>query len=222
MKQDAAGRAHAVRRRVDETLAGVEFPVSRALWLERIEIYAGLLTVWGRTHNLIASAQDQAAVAFHIIDCLTPLGLPEGQVLLKAGTAVLDLGSGAGLPGLVIAAVGEARVTLLESRRKRVSFLTAAASAMRLANVAVEGRHVRAIDLAPEYDVVTGRAFAKPPVFFEMARAALKAGGRAVLYAAAGKFEAGECRGRFEEIAYRVESEAGPGRERRLVIWTER
>ncbi len=96
---------------------------------------------------------------------------------------MLDLGSGAGFPGLIMAAASECRFVLLESRRKRANFLRVTAAAMELANVEVDATRREPIDLAPTFDIVLGRAFAKPARFYRSAAAALRPHGRALLYA---------------------------------------
>ena len=102
---------------------------------------------------------------------------------LAAGRRVLDLGSGAGFPALVLAALAGADFTLLEARRKRVSFLTVAAAEMGLRNVTVDSVHADASSIQPRFDTVMARAFANPGEFYSVAAAALKPGGIAILYA---------------------------------------
>jgi 16S rRNA (guanine527-N7)-methyltransferase len=158
-------------------------------FLERIERFAGALALWGRRINLTAVPDEPGELAFHIVDSLMPLMLtarPDGPALRElfvAGRSVLDLGSGAGFPGLVLAAGCEARFVLLESRRKRANFLEVAAAEMELANVRVDPTRRSAADLVPTYDVVLGRAFAKPASFYRSAAGALRSGGHAILYA---------------------------------------
>jgi 16S rRNA G527 N7-methylase RsmG len=111
---------------------------------------------------------------------------PDGTALrdlFVAGRFVLDLGSGAGFPGLILAAASNARFVLLESRRKRSNFLEVAAAEMALTNVTVDPTRRSATELAPIFDAVLGRAFAKPVRFYESAAAALSPGGVAILYA---------------------------------------
>jgi 16S rRNA G527 N7-methylase RsmG len=115
-----------------------------AQFLDRIERLAALIALWGARINLTAAPEDPREIAFHIIDSLAPLTFLEGERLLRdafrAGSRVLDLGSGAGFPGLVLAASSSASFTLVESRRKRASFLAVAAAEMGLKNAAVEWR----------------------------------------------------------------------------------
>jgi 16S rRNA G527 N7-methylase RsmG len=109
---------------------------------------------------------------------------------------VLDLGSGAGFPGLVLASASLASFTLVESRRKRASFLAVAAAEMDLMNVVVKVGRVeparpssRRLDEEGEvlprgrFDLVTARGYALAPTFYCAAASALRTGGVAILYA---------------------------------------
>jgi 16S rRNA (guanine527-N7)-methyltransferase len=71
---------------------------------------------------------------------------------------VLDLGSGAGFPGLILAAAIDGDFTLAEARRKRATFLSTAAAAMSLTNVKVKARRLSVETVDPDFDVVTARA----------------------------------------------------------------
>ena len=107
-------------------------------FLERIEKMAATLALWGAHTNLTAEASEPAEIAFHVIDSLAPIAFASGadrealEAALAEGASALDLGSGAGFPGLVLAAAFEARFTLGESRRKRASYLQVAAHEMDL------------------------------------------------------------------------------------------
>ncbi len=165
----------------------------------RIETFAATLALWGSKLNLTSAPDDPGEIAFHIIDSLAPLilaHLAEGAastaeaVLAGAfapGVRVLDLGSGAGFPALILAAVCAGGVTpaftLLEARRKRSSFLVVAAAGMGLANVRVDSSRSDPMTLEPIFDIVTARAFAEPAIVYRTAAAALKPGGHAILYA---------------------------------------
>jgi 16S rRNA (guanine527-N7)-methyltransferase len=170
---------------VETYLGEIGFSPPAAEFGERIERFAATLALWGSRTNLTAHPGDPAEIAFHVIDSLAPLVLAARRdaAILKQSFAtasrVLDLGSGAGFPGLILAAACDARFTLLEGRRKRISFLRVAAAEMRLENVAVA--ESAGVPLA--FDVAVGRAFAKPAVFYRAAGERLRAGGRAILFA---------------------------------------
>jgi 16S rRNA (guanine527-N7)-methyltransferase len=155
-------------------------------FLDRIETFAAALALWGAKLNLTSAPDDPAEIAFHILDSLAPL-IFERRVLaggaFEAGSRVLDLGSGAGFPALILAAASDADFVLLEARRKRASFLSVTVAEMGLSNAQVNSSRTEALRLEPIFDVVTARAFAEPAIVFETARAALKPGGRVILYA---------------------------------------
>jgi 16S rRNA (guanine(527)-N(7))-methyltransferase RsmG len=212
------------RQRVGDVLASMEPFQIRADFFERIERFARTLSLWGRRHNLTAEPENPSELAFHIVDCLMPIPLmgnvEKDEGVFAVGKRVLDLGSGAGLPGLVLAAATEADFILLESRRKRVSFLKIAAAEMGVGNVRIEAAHLGPGDLRSSFDVVLGRAFAKPAVFLTSALAALRIGGAAILYASGTKsieLEA-ETRAPEIEIPYQIYRD-GQAVSRRLLVW---
>ena len=172
---------------VEQALRAIGFAPAIADFYDRIERFAAVLALWGGTTNLTAAPDDPDEMAFHIVDSLAPMvvaGGPESASLRGAfagGQKIIDLGSGAGFPGLILAAANEAHFTLLEARRKRASFLTVAAAAMGLSNVEVASRYPE--ELTAGFAVATGRAFAQPPVFYRAAGRALRADGLAILYA---------------------------------------
>lgn len=160
-----------------------------AAFFSRIRMYATLLAVWGEKMSLTARPQDTADLAFHVIDSLTPMALAGNGRLdgldrcLQAGREVLDLGSGAGFPGLVLASASRAHFTLCEARRKRTSFLTVTAEELGLFDLTVKGDHVTPSSFASAFDLVTTRALGDAGNFHGVARAALRRGGLAMLYA---------------------------------------
>jgi 16S rRNA (guanine527-N7)-methyltransferase len=161
-------------------------------FLERIERMAATLALWGAHTNLTADASDPAEIAFHVVDSLAPLAFASGanrealEAAFAEGATALDLGSGAGFPGLILAAAFGARFTLAETRRKRASYLQVAAHEMDLDNVAIEQRRVSAQSIACGlYHLVTARAFGTSAELYEIAAAALRPGGILLLYASA-------------------------------------
>jgi 16S rRNA (guanine527-N7)-methyltransferase len=162
-------------------------------FLERIEKFAAILALWGANTNLTADAGDPAEIAFHIIDSLAPFAFASDanhdalEAALAKGGTTLDLGSGAGFPGIVLAAAFVGRFTLVESRRKRASFLQVAAHQMALDNVAIEQRRASTRTVACGFDLVTARAFGVSVELYEIAAAALRPGGMLLLYASSGQ-----------------------------------
>jgi len=183
------GIATDVRERVARWLGETTLKPREGL-LERIEKMAATLALWGAHTNLTADASDPAEIAFHVIDSLAPLAFASGanrealETALAEGAAALDLGSGAGFPGLVLAAAFGARFTLAETRRKRASYLQVAAHEMDLENVAIEQRRMSARSISCGlYHLVTARAFGTSAELYEIASAALRPDGILLLYA---------------------------------------
>jgi 16S rRNA (guanine527-N7)-methyltransferase len=114
----------------------------------------------------------QDVVRVHIADSLTGLEIPE----LASPGVVADLGAGAGLPGLVLAAARpDARVVLVEAASRKCAFLRDAVSEMRLANVEVAwSRAEEWQDGLGRCDVVCARALASLPVLVEYAAPLLR------------------------------------------------
>ena len=149
------------------TLFAETFDVSRET-LKRLDLLVGCLEKWQRRINLVARSTLSQVWHRHITD--------SAQILAHAPEAAetwVDLGAGAGFPGLVVAAIAAERrhglrVTLVESDRRKAAFLTTAAREMGLA-VAVKA--CRAEDLPPTpYDVVSARALAPLPDLLALAR----------------------------------------------------
>ena len=124
--------------------------------LERLEVYVNLLRRWGQRINLVGRASLHDPWRRHVLDSaqLHPL-LPDD------GGAVVDLGSGAGLPGLILAIMGADQVHLVESNGRKCAFL---ARALRETGAEAGVHDCRVEDLAPfPAGVVTARACAPLP-----------------------------------------------------------
>jgi 16S rRNA (guanine527-N7)-methyltransferase len=131
--------------------------------MARLKAYADLLDEWNTRHNLVAKSTLPDLWQRHFWDSA------QLEPLIPPGTRTLaDLGSGAGFPGLVLAAMRPGiSVTCHESTGKKCDFLRAAAERMGLA-VAVENARIEALP-AKAYDVVTARALAPLPLLLTYA-----------------------------------------------------
>lgn len=135
---------------------------------ERLETHRALLAAWAPRINLIGPGELQHYWARHALDCAQ---LPR---LAPAARTWLDLGAGAGFPGLVIAAVlaaeeGPYRVDLVEQNAKKAAFLREAARAMGVEARVIHGK-LEAHDPQQTYDAVTARALAPLPRLIAHAR----------------------------------------------------
>ena len=139
--------------------------------MQQLLAYLGLLQKWNRVYNLTAIRERSKWVSHHLLDSLTVLAhLPEGSMV--------DIGAGAGLPGIPIAvAQPEREVTLLDSNHKKGAFLQQAVIEGRLRNCAV---HIgRAEDWHPamRFDGAISRAFSDLMGFADAARGLVREGG---------------------------------------------
>ena len=114
--------------------------------------YVILLAKWNKVYNLTSVRDTDVMVSRHLLDSLTVLPFLTGHSLL-------DVGSGAGLPGIPIAiARPDLAVTLLDSNSKKPRFLQQAKAELGLGNVTVIRERIEQASL-PEFDLVTARAF---------------------------------------------------------------
>ena len=133
--------------------------------------YAGILATRGVAHGLLGPREVPRLWDRHLLNCAVVAELIEQ----RRGTLV-DLGSGAGLPGLVLAMVlPDMAVTLLEPMERRCRFLTECVTELGLANVSV--LRGRAEDVTIRNDVVTARAVAPLPRLAELAMGVVRPGG---------------------------------------------
>ena len=149
--------------------------------VERLLAYLAELMKWSRRVNLIARDTPEAqAVETHFLDSLTLLPFLDG-----AGEVhLLDVGSGAGFPGLALACVRpDARFTLCEPRQKRVSFLRHVVRTLGLANVEVVAERVEAhlADWPGRFTHITSRAVAEPAAFLPLVRPLVTPAARVLL-----------------------------------------
>lgn len=135
--------------------------VSRETW-DRLEAFAAFLREEAKSQNLISAATLDHIWARHIVDSaqLLPFAPAKGTWL--------DLGSGAGFPGIIIALLSLHKVTLVESRAKRIDYLNRAIEHLALEDKAiVAGTTVERLETAP-YSVISARAFAPLPRLLEL------------------------------------------------------
>ena len=163
---------------------------------ERIVRYHEMLADWNTRMNLTGDTDFDTSLDRHYADSLAPL---REKDCFPEGASLIDVGSGAGFPGLPLAiARPDLQVTLLDSLMKRINFLRAVVDELGLENVQL--RHARAEDggrdplLREQFDIAVARAVAPLPVLCELLLPFVKMGGRMVCYkgpAAAEEWEAG-------------------------------
>jgi len=135
-----------------EGLAALSLDLSDHVQHQLID-FLHLLVKWNRAYNLTAVRQPEQMVTRHLLDSLV-IG-PYIQ-----GPRILDVGTGAGLPGIPLAlAYPDYQFTLLDSSGKKIRFVTQAAAELGLVNVDVVQSRVEAYQPASRFDTVTARAY---------------------------------------------------------------
>ena len=147
--------------------------------VEQFEKYQSLLLEWNEKINLTAITEEEEILDKHFIDSLTC------AAYIKDTDKVIDIGSGAGFPGIPIKIVRpNAKITLLDSLNKRIVYLNDVIEKLGLLNIeAIHGRAEefgRNVAYRETYDVVTARAVANLKVLSEYCLPFIKVGGRFV------------------------------------------
>ena len=127
----------------------------------KLENFASLLHEWNQIHNL-TGAKTIDAIYINIVDSLYPL------TFIDKPTTLLDVGTGAGFPGLVLAiALPKTEVVLAEPLKKRVSFLKYASIDLELKNVKVEGKRVEKVE-HEAFGLISSRAVTNTKLLLEL------------------------------------------------------
>ena len=152
---------------------GLNLPEST---LGRLLRYLALISRWNRVYNLTAVRDPQEMLSHHLLDSLSVLGALQRHAGDRA-LRIMDVGSGGGLPGVVIAiAAPQHQVTCVDTVGKKAFFIRQVAADLGLKSLAAE--HARVENLpAHQADLVTSRAFASLVDFTNLTRQHLKPGG---------------------------------------------
>ena len=133
--------------------------------------YLALIAKWNRVHNLTAVRETDKMVSMHLLDSLA-------VVPHLHANSVLDVGSGAGLPGIPLALMWpQAGVTLLDSNHKKAAFLRQAVIELGLKNTTVVCERVESWRPQEDFDLVISRAFSDLPEFLRLAGRLCRADG---------------------------------------------
>lgn len=170
---------HLVEQLIDElSQFGISLTQEQARTLVS---YLGLVIEKNKVMNLTRITNLSEAVTLHLVDSLLPLASDALQV--DQGSRILDMGTGAGFPGVPVAVVTGAQALLVDSVRKKTDAVSEFAVALGLGNVST--RHARLEELARELafsqDVVFARAVARTNVLIEYATPFLSLNGMLVV-----------------------------------------
>jgi 16S rRNA (guanine527-N7)-methyltransferase len=211
-----------MRPREPELRAGLD---ALQLSLDDIQVgqlldYLELIAKWTQVYNLTAVRDPAEMLTHHLLDSLAAIP-PLRRHLAEAGPGqarLLDVGSGAGLPGVVIAiCCPQVSVSCVDTVAKKAAFIRQAALSLKLPNLA--GLHARVENLDQPFDVICSRAFASLPDFTTWSASSLAPDG--VWLAMKGKHPADEIAALPASVeVFHVEQLLVPGLDaERCIVW---
>ncbi len=128
----------------------------------KLLIYIDLLIKWNKTYNLTSLIKKEDIITTHLLDCLSVVKNIDGQ-------RILDVGSGAGLPGLMIAlARPTTQLCLIDKVAKKTSFMKQAVLELELNNVEVIHGRVEDMKVKNPFDMIVSRAFSEVEKFISL------------------------------------------------------
>ena len=155
-----------------EGIAAMHLDVSPAQQ-DKLMDYLALMFKWNAVYNLTSLRDPMQMVTHHLLDSLAAV-----PAFAKAHN-VLDVGSGGGLPGIVLAIVRpDMKVSMIDTVHKKTAFLTQVKAELSLTNVTVYTARVEQLQVSDKFDVITSRAFADLSDFVNWSSHLLADGGR--------------------------------------------
>lgn len=135
--------------------------------------YLALMFKWNAVYNLTSLRDPLQMVTHHLLDSLAAVPAFEGS------SNILDVGSGGGLPGIVLAITRpDMKVSMIDTVHKKTAFLTQVKAELGLSNTAVYTMRVEQLQVSEKFDVITSRAFADLSDFVNWSEHLLADGGR--------------------------------------------
>ncbi|MCW5630446.1 MAG: 16S rRNA (guanine(527)-N(7))-methyltransferase RsmG [Burkholderiaceae bacterium] len=191
--------------------------------VEALLAYLELLQKWNRVYNLTAVREPLPMLRHHLLDSMAAIG-PLRRTLLargaSAGARLLDVGSGGGLPGVVVAiCCPDIHVTCVDAVAKKSAFIRQSAASLALANL--ESVHARVENMPGRFDIVCSRAFASMADFVAWTAPLLAPG--ACWMAMKGQHPADEIAALPDTVrVFHVEQLQVPGLDaQRCIVWLE-
>ena len=143
------------------------------LLIEKLEIYLATLKKWNRVYNLTAINEDNEIIVKHFLDSLSV-----NQYIQNSGR-ILDVGTGAGFPGLILALFNpEKSFVLVDGVSKKISFLQEMIGKLNLKNVIAVHTKVEQYNVAEQFDIIISRAFADIKKMTKLTSHLIKNGGK--------------------------------------------
>ena len=186
---------------------------------QRLLDYMALIQKWNKVYNLTALRDPAEMLSHHLLDSLTAIA-PLTRHTRGQPARVLDVGSGGGLPGVVLAiCMPELDVSCVDTVAKKAAFVQQVAVSLKLPNL--RGLHARVESLTEPYQVICSRAFASLPDFVTWSRSALAEGG--VWMAMKGKHPQDEIDALPKDVkVFHVEPLTVPGLDvERCMVWMQ-
>jgi len=165
--------------------------------------YMNLLLEWNEKINLTAITEPSEVILKHFVDSLTISNL------IKEGKKVIDVGTGAGFPGIPVSIVNNYNITLLDSLNKRITFLEEVINKLQLTNIKTV--HSRVEEFAKNkkeretYDIATSRAVAPLNVLLEYLLPLVKVGGKCICMKGSNTEEIDEAKNALKVLGGEIE-----------------
>ena len=211
-----------MRAQLSQGLAELGLVLTEAQQVKLLD-YLALIQKWNKVYNLTAVRDKTEMLTHHLLDSLAVIRPLQKQTQGLA-KKLLDVGSGAGLPGIVIAiCCPEISVTCIDAVAKKSTFIQQAAISLKLPNL--QGLHARIESLAEPYDIIGSRAFASLVDFTSWSSKALISQG--LWFAMKGKYPADEIEALVQSApeidVFHVEQLSVPGLDaERCILWLRR
>jgi len=143
------------------------------LLIEKLEIYLATLKKWNRVYNLTAIDEDSEIIVKHFLDSLSV------NQYIQNSERILDVGTGAGFPGLILALFNpEKSFVLVDGVSKKISFLQEMIGKLNLKNVIAVHTKVEQYNVAEQFDIIISRAFADIKKMTKLTSHLIKDGGK--------------------------------------------
>ena len=137
---------------------------NKAYLYTKLLIYKDLLIKWNKVFNLISVKATEEIVTHHFLDCLAVVPYIEGK-------NILDVGSGAGMPGIIIGlCYPEKNITLVDSVGKKTAFLKQTCAELKLSNITVINRRVEDVTTNKLCDSIIARAFSDMQMLIDLTK----------------------------------------------------
>ena len=137
---------------------------NKAYLYNKLLIYKDLLIKWNKVFNLISLKATEEIVTHHFLDCLAVVPYIEGK-------NILDVGSGAGMPGIIIGlCCPEKKITLVDSVGKKTAFLKQTCAELKLSNITVINKRVEDVRTNNLFDSIIARAFSDMQMLIDLTK----------------------------------------------------